>query len=196
MTNRVTRGSGLLEGFLAACRARIAEKNLPQTLRSGRILDIGCGSQPYFLSKIEFAEKYGIDPSVDQSLSGVKLFKQGYCGGEKMPFADDFLDAITMLAVAEHLDRADLEKLFQEMFRILKPGGRLFLTTPSPWTEKLLKFMAQVGLVSREEIAEHKELLSNEDLEAIAIKANFKPEFIQAGVFELGLNQWLFIDKK
>ncbi|HBE45379.1 MAG TPA: hypothetical protein DDW17_08060 [Deltaproteobacteria bacterium] len=42
-------------------------------LRQGRILDIGCGSFPYFLKNTEFAEKYGIDKTVsDMTIEGFK----------------------------------------------------------------------------------------------------------------------------
>ena len=58
---RPTRGSGLLEPFLARLRARKANRLIPAHLRSGRILDVGCGSFPYFLSHTEFAEKFALD---------------------------------------------------------------------------------------------------------------------------------------
>ena len=57
----VTRGSGLLEAYLAAQRAKIADRLVPASLRPGRILDIGCGGEPYFLARTEFAEKIGVD---------------------------------------------------------------------------------------------------------------------------------------
>ena len=56
-----TRGGGLLEPALARYRANMANKLIPEQLRSGRILDVGCGSYPYFLSHTAFAEKYAID---------------------------------------------------------------------------------------------------------------------------------------
>ena len=58
---RPTRGSGLLEPFLARLRARKANRLIPPHLRSGRILDIGCGSFPYFLAHTSFAEKFALD---------------------------------------------------------------------------------------------------------------------------------------
>jgi hypothetical protein len=45
-----TRGRGLLEPWLAKMRAQRANRLIPAELRAGRILDIGCGSFPYFLS--------------------------------------------------------------------------------------------------------------------------------------------------
>jgi len=56
-----TRGKGLLEPFLARMRAKTANGLIPDELRSGRILDIGCGSYPYFLSHTAFEEKHALD---------------------------------------------------------------------------------------------------------------------------------------
>ena len=44
----VTRGTGLIEPWLSDHRARKANELIPRHLRDGRILDIGCGSYPYF----------------------------------------------------------------------------------------------------------------------------------------------------
>ena len=63
--NNVTRGTGLLEGFLSEQRAKLANKKIPSELRSGKILDIGCGSYPNFLISTNFNIKYGLDPSVN-----------------------------------------------------------------------------------------------------------------------------------
>ena len=59
----MTRGSGLLEGFPAHLRARWANRLIPGGLPRGRILDIGCGSIPYFLAPGSFKEKFAIDRS-------------------------------------------------------------------------------------------------------------------------------------
>ena len=57
----MTRGKGLLEPMLADLRAQRANKLIPSSLRTGRILDIGCGTYPYFLAHTSFAEKFAID---------------------------------------------------------------------------------------------------------------------------------------
>ncbi len=56
-----TRGKGLLEPTLAKLRTRRANHLIPPGLRTGRILDIGCGSFPYFLSHTSFEEKFAVD---------------------------------------------------------------------------------------------------------------------------------------
>jgi hypothetical protein len=61
LKNRPTRGYGLLEPLLAKRRASIANRFIPEAHRNGRILDIGCGSFPYFLSHTFFKEKFAVE---------------------------------------------------------------------------------------------------------------------------------------
>ena len=70
-----TRGHGLLEPFLARQRAKIANRLIPHELRLGRILDIGCGTFPYFLAHTEFEKKFAIDqlPIPSQVASSLKI---------------------------------------------------------------------------------------------------------------------------
>ena len=45
----------------------------------------------------------------------------------QMPFADDWFDYITSISVIEHIPQ--FERAIAEMYRCLKPGGKLLLTT-------------------------------------------------------------------
>ncbi len=60
-SKRVTRGHGLLEGMLARRRIDMAKRLIPASHREGRILDIGHGAFPLFLSQVEAKECHGID---------------------------------------------------------------------------------------------------------------------------------------
>lgn len=102
----VTRGSGLLEGLLAKKRSAKANSLIKDFHRKGRILDIGCGSYPYFLMTVDFKEKYGVDPVLDMSKikNGKIILKKLDVTEQKLPFADNNFDVITMLAVFEHID--------------------------------------------------------------------------------------------
>src|SRR5207237_779591 len=113
---RPTRGGGLLESTLARLRARKANSLLPAALRQGRILDVGCGSYPYFLSHTSFSEKFAIDQSrPDAPPPDVRWHELDLNAEPHLPFADEFFSAITMLAVAEHLDPTNLAQLFKEI---------------------------------------------------------------------------------
>lgn len=195
-TNSYTRGSGLLEGFLAKQRAKKANSFITKELRRGKILDIGCGSYPYFLINTKFNEKFGIDPSVKQNLGNkenINLTKKSL--DDKLPYRNDQFNVVTMLAVFEHLENNKLIPILGEIKRVLSRNGILIITTPAPWSDKLLHFLARTGLISEEEIHEHKHNLSNFVIIDIMEKAGFKKENIKSGYFELGLNMWFRVEK-
>ncbi len=192
----LTRGHGLLEGFLAQQRARQANRLIPSTLRQGRVLDIGCGSYPYFLSHTHFAEKFALDqlqpPVIDQGISWYSIDLNHV---SELPFDDDRFSVVTMLAVVEHLDPNGLARLFTEIHRILTPGGKVIITTPSAWSDGLLHLMARTGLVSAEEINEHVYAYTLPLLGWYFGKAGFEMHKLKFGYFEAYLNMWAAAEK-
>jgi SAM-dependent methyltransferase len=191
VSGRATRGHGLLEPLLARLRARRAERLLPAELRSGRVLDIGCGTSPYFLSHTYFAEKFAVDQlPAGPAQTGISWHQLDLNRRPELPFEDGFFRAVTMLAVAEHLDPAALERLFGECRRVLAAGGRLVVTTPAVEADRLLRWMARVALVSREEIDEHKFAYTPALLGWYFGRAGFEMTRVRCGRFELGLNLW------
>ncbi len=188
----VTRGHGLLEGFLAKKRASMANKLIPDSHRHGRILDIGCGTTPYFLSHTFFQEKFGIDPVLGEAKqeNGLHLQRFDVEEGKPLPFADNFFEVVSMLAVFEHIKQPVLPSLLSEVHRVLKPGGLLVLTTPCSWSDIILKTMAATGLVSKEEIHEHEGAYNHAAISEFLEKGGFKKENIKLGYFELFLNNW------
>lgn len=202
MNKNVTRGYGVLEGFLARQRARTADRLIPEDKRRGRLLDIGCGSYPYFLLSTRFREKFGIEKALPAGLSpvnkeaGVVLRAHDIVDSRELPFGDDFFDVVTMLAVFEHLERERLPGVFREIWRVLKPDGMYILTTPAAWTDRLLRIMSKARLVSPEEIMEHKGAYTPRELRNIIKDAGFSPGGMSFGYFELFMNIWGAVAKK
>ena len=198
MTNtNVTRGYGLLEKFLAKKRARIANKFIPSSLRKGKILDIGCGTIPFFLIHTKFAHKFGIDPFVNNDIITKKINLKRFDIEKniKLPFNDNYFDVITMLAVFEHIEPDKLTDILKEIRRVLKIGGRFILTTPCPWTDKILRIMTKLRLVSKKEIEEHKGAYPHSSLISYFVNAGFDKSKIKLGYFEFYLNTWAYVDK-
>jgi SAM-dependent methyltransferase len=190
---RVTRGHGFLEEFLAHKRIRQAERLIADEARSGRILDVGCGSFPLFLQTTRFAEKYGLDRVVPPELngSGLNLLEHDIGHETSLPFDSGFFDLVTMLAVFEHIERPVLVNLLREVRRVLKPGGMYVMTTPAAGTQGILNMMARLRLVSLVEVGEHKGLYSHDQIVALLEEAGFETAMTQMGSFEAGMNLWV-----
>lgn len=190
-TTRATRGHGLLEPLLSRWRAARANQLIPEKLRKGRILDIGCGSYPYFLSHTAFKEKFAVDQlSPSAHHPEIRWHILDLNRRPRLPFKPHYFDVVTMLAVAEHINPDSLAKLLEEAYRVLKPGGRLILTTPAAWSDGLLHIMASLGLVSAEEISEHVFAYSLPLLGWYFGRAGFAMRRVRFGYFEFGLNLW------
>jgi len=190
-SKRSTRGHGLLEPLVARLRAQQANRLIPAHLRSGRILDVGCGSQPYFLSHTSFREKYAIDQLTPVGGGeNIAFHTLDLNASPKLPYDDGFFHVVTMLAVVEHLNPSSLVQLFREIHRVLVPGGLLVATTPASWSDGLLKLLARTGILSAEEIFEHKYAYTLPLLGWYFGIANFSMEKIRFGYFECRLNMW------
>ncbi len=194
-----TRGKGLLEPLLARLRMQRANGLIPGALRSGRILDIGCGSFPYFLSHTAFKEKFAVDqlqmPPETAAQNQIEFFTLNLNDVPRLPFEGGYFDVVTLLAVVEHLDPDSMAILFQESCRVLRPGGMVILTTPAAWSDGLLKLMARMSLVSAEEIHEHAFAYTLPLLGWHFGQAGFKMSKVKFGYFELGLNMWATAEK-
>lgn len=192
-----TRGNGLFENFLVKKRADKANSFIDKSFQNGRILDIGCGSYPYFLISSKVKEKYGIDPSLKSTTvkNNNILLKKIKLDSDKLPFEDNFFNVITMLAVFEHIDNTKLNFVLNELKRVLKNDGLFIITTPAPWSDKLLYLMGGIGLISKEEIHEHKSHHKKESIVDILIKSGFEQKKIKSGYFELGFNMWFVVSK-
>ncbi len=198
--DRVTRGSGLLETFLARRRAETANRLIPAVYRAGCIADIGCGQHPYFLLNTSFSRKIGLDKVINQSLTdhpaaqGITFIAHDVEQDHNLPVEDDCCDVVTMLAVIEHLEPRIVLPLLAEINRILKPGGRFILTVPAGWTDFILRIMARLKLVSGVEIQEHKTTYTHKKISNI-LKTVFSEDRLKLGYFEIFMNIWATAEK-
>lgn len=196
----VTRGNGCLEAYLARKRAEMVDKLIPYSLRRGRILDIGCGTFPFFLMNTEFDHKYAIDKTDgagNQSFlkNGIKIMNHDVEKEKELPFENEYFDVVSMLAVFEHIEPAKLDGILKEICRVLKCGGLYVLTTPACWTNNLLKIMAALNLVSPIEIEEHKAAYNPRWISSLLQDASFSVDKIKSGYFEVFMNIWVTATK-
>ncbi len=103
---------------------------LPQL--SGCVLDVGCGNMPYkafILRQNKNVEKYlGLDIHHSDSRYPEPDIKWD---GKIIPLPDNAADSVILTEVLEHCP--DAYQVLCEIYRVLKPGGLLFLTVPFIW---------------------------------------------------------------
>jgi 2-polyprenyl-3-methyl-5-hydroxy-6-metoxy-1,4-benzoquinol methylase len=108
-------------------------------LLKGSVLDYGCGTG-YLLqqmSKEEQVDFYGLDFSED-SIVATRKRTQGKTNIKQLlvvatlptTFSSNSFDTISLIETIEHLQDEKLHETLDELFRLLKPGGKLFITTP------------------------------------------------------------------
>ncbi|MDH4163350.1 MAG: class I SAM-dependent methyltransferase [Nitrospirota bacterium] len=174
----------------------MANRLIEPGLRKGRLLDIGCGEHPLFLLTTEFSERFGLDQIVDPRAiepfqqAGLTLINHDLHRDEWLPFENERFSVVTMLAVVEHLEERKAMALAREILRVLKPGGTYVLTTPAAWSDRLLRVLASLRLVSPIEIQEHKAAYTPASLRELLKSAGFHPAGVRTGYFELYLNLW------
>ncbi len=193
---QIVDGCGPVDMFLAKQRYKIARSRLKSSLGNERILDIGCGGYPLFLTTVDFSEKYGLDRNIVTNAEGKKtengIILMNYnIGDEKFPFEENYFDVVCMLAVFEHIEPEKLISVHRDIHRILKPEGLYIMTTPAFWTAGLLSFLAKIKIISDAPIKEHKGSYKYSDVSSVLNKADFHEEKIRHGYFEFFMNLWV-----
>lgn len=188
-----TKEFNFLDKIIARMRLRQLKKYIDD---QEVILDFGCGHQALFLHGIKNKIKLGIgvDYEVENKKIGktIKLINFRYI--DKLPFRDNYFDKIFMLAVIEHFNGKEAERLFSEARRILKPKKKLMLTTPTPFGKLFLEFLAfKLNIISRKEISDHKKYYSKKDFEDIAKKKGFSLD--EYKTFQFGINSLCVLKK-
>jgi SAM-dependent methyltransferase len=104
-----------------------------------RILDIGCGTGKMLDELAPFGAVVGADFSPEALQFcvtrgvGADLARADV---RRLPFAGESFDVVTAMDIIEHID--DDKAAACEVFRVLRPGGRLLVTVPafpSLWSE-------------------------------------------------------------
>ena len=105
------------------------ERVAPTVPAGARVLDAGAGEGRY---RPKFA--HTCYTGVDLAVGDVTWDYHGLdaiCTLTRLPFNPDTFDAVICTQVLEHV--TEPQQVLQEIQRVLKAGGRLFLTAPQSW---------------------------------------------------------------
>lgn len=162
-------------------RMQVAARWIPQ---NARVLDIGCHQGEFLFSLGErIKPSVGFDPLYKQNQLPTRhqfvcdVFREG------SSLENHSFDAVVMLATIEHL--RDKAFIAREASRLLRPGGRVIITVPSPLVDKILGILLFLHLVDGMSLEEHHGFKPDE-LPAIFRSEGFR--LAQAQKFQLGLN--------
>lgn len=107
-------------------------------LRGKRALDVGCSTGGLVLTiGLRGADAVGLEPDGE----AIRVASRRVPGrvvrgvGQALPFREAVFDVVVLMSVLEHTPTP--REILQEVVRILRPGGRLWLTVPNHirWTE-------------------------------------------------------------
>lgn len=99
-----------------------------------KILDVGCGTGAgtWYMAREGFVT-YAIDGSKTAiKVAEDRFIKENLKGNfqvgdiNKLPYPDNYFDAVTDIVAIQHNKFQDIHKIIKEIYRVLKPQGKLF----------------------------------------------------------------------
>jgi 2-polyprenyl-3-methyl-5-hydroxy-6-metoxy-1,4-benzoquinol methylase len=142
-----------LDRFIQRWRIR---KAAPFIRPGQSVLDIGCADGAMFRQIQELGPSVGIEPDLTAqtmpSIPNVRFFSGFF--PQALPEPMQF-DAITMLAVLEHVPLDEQAKLARACAEHLKPGANLIITVPAPAVDRVLAILRALRLIDGMSLEQH-----------------------------------------
>jgi SAM-dependent methyltransferase len=185
----MTRTLTPLDRFLQWWRIRKALQHIPA---GGRVCDIGTYDGRLFaIGREDLASGVGIDPDlvVEETSSSFSL-RRGL-----FPDAldtDDTFDAITALAVLEHIPRTELQRIADAVHDRLKGNGVFVITCPMPIVDQILSVLMALRLVRGQSLEQHYGLHPDELIPIFGRRMSL----VVKEHFQLGVNRLLVFRKR
>ena len=152
------------------------------------VCDVGCGDGRFLCSIRKHIKKgIGFDSTANtMKENNIQIRRQIIT--QTIPLPDSSCDCVVLLAILEHFLYP--YEILNESYRILRKGGIIFITTPTPRGKRLLEFLSyKTCLIDPSHILEHRHYFSKQELLAIFRKLHFS--VIRYKSFQFGHNQYI-----
>lgn len=161
--------------------------------KPARVIDVGAFAGELFEALgDDLSEGFGVEPLIEQSTESEKwCIHPGYFPATSPPAGG--WDAVTMLAVLEHIPRDQQAGLAQACHDLLKPGGRVIITVPSGAVDHILDLLRKLRLIDGMSLEEH---FGFEPEETLQIFAEPRFKLLHRGRFQLGLNNLFVFERQ
>jgi SAM-dependent methyltransferase len=178
-----------IDRFLQRWRIRQAARWIPN---NSRLIDIGAYHGETFTALgYRLSEGFGIEPLLDSRIETPSfVIEPGYFPAVR-PAQGDW-DAITMLAVFEHIPDVEQKKIVDACYDLLRPEGRVIITVPAHAVDRILSVLKFLHLIDGMSLEEHHGFIPT-DTPRIFASPRFR--LVQHSRFQLGLNH-LFVFEK
>ncbi len=141
-----------IDRYLQKVRIRKAKQFVR---KNDSVLDIGSVDGVMFEAWNGFIKKgIGVDPTLTQIISKENYTLYPGYFPEACPKNETF-DAITLLAVLEHIPTNQQKSLAENCFQYLNKNGRLIITVPSPQVDHILEILTKLKLIDGMSLEEH-----------------------------------------
>ena len=190
--NNQTPISGILSPFLQKNRF----KNAKPYFKGKSFLDIGC-SLGEIIPHLPKNSKYlGIEGNKTYLMNAKKRwprhkFLNIYLeknNVNRLNITERF-DTIIALAVIEHMNEP--KKILKGLKKYLKKNGIIIISTPTKFSEFILRFGSKFRIFSSSQIHKHKQHFTKKELKNLVKEAGYK--IIHYHSFEFGLNHLIVI---
>jgi len=176
----------LVDRLLRDARIRKARKYVRQ---GDVLLDVGCDDGELFRQLGDrIARGFGIEPTLKDRVTARNYELAPGVFPHDAPAGIEF-DTITMLAVLEHIPVGRHPLVADRCAALLRPGGRVIITVPSPRVDDILHVLIRLRVISGIAAHEHYGFSPADTVKIFAL-----PRFrlLARKTFQLGLNN-LFV---
>jgi 2-polyprenyl-3-methyl-5-hydroxy-6-metoxy-1,4-benzoquinol methylase len=180
-----------LDRVLRHWRTSVAMKYIKP---NDKVLDVGCFDGYLFESLYNkpIKSSIGIDPLLQQTIKkGEHILIPGTFP-DAVPNNVTF-DCVVMLAVLEHIPRAQQSQLNDDFLKLLNNSGRIIITVPSSFVDHILAVLTKLRLVDGMSVDEHYGFKVNE-VYTLFTDHGFK--LLKHKKFQLGLNNLFVFEKR